>query len=49
MVNNIKDLPEHYGYETISFECPTCKKNNVLTWCNDKDSFCEVCKTEFKL
>ena len=43
------DLPEHYGYETISFECPTCKKNNVLTWCNDKDSFCEVCKTEFKL
>ena len=45
----VKDLPEHYGYETISFECPTCKKNNVFTWCNDKDSFCEVCKTEFEL
>ena len=40
----VKDLPEHYGYETISFECPTCKE-----WVNDKDSKCESCGMEFEL
>jgi hypothetical protein len=44
MTNNNKDLPEHYGYETISFECPTCKE-----WVNDKDSKCESCGMEFEL
>ena len=43
MTNN-KDLPEHYGYETISFECPKC-----MEWVNDKDSKCESCGMEFEL
>jgi ribosomal protein L40E len=42
MVNK-KDLPEHYGYETISFPCMKCQE-----WNNDKDVKCGKCGYVFE-
>jgi len=37
----VKDLDEHYGYETISYECPKCKE-----WNHINSRFCEKCRFE---